>query len=243
MVKTIISALVLAAALLGSLSSPAQPTHYGTPTTAQSATATTTISSHTVGSASNRVLIVVATARNNGTDSVSGITWNTSEALTLIRVQQQTTSIRTEVWRLIAPTEATADVVITWTGAPGESVGGASNYQDVDQSTPSEADAGTNGSGTSASTEITTVNADALLVDAICQISAAALAPGTGQTERWEHQASFEASASSDEAAATAQAYTQTYSWSASNNFAHVVVALKAVSGAAPAARPKVTVY
>ena len=208
----------------------AGPTHYGTPTTAESSTATTTISSHTVGSATNRVLIVVATARNNGTDSVSGIDWNTSEALTLIRAQQQTTSIRTEVWRLIAPTETTADVVITWTGTPGEAVGGASNYQDVDQSTPSEADNGSNGTATSASTEVTTVNADALLVDAVCELTSQALTPGTGQTERWEHQASFEASASSDEAAATAQAYTQTYSWSGSNDFAHVVVALKAVA-------------
>lgn len=207
------------------------PTHYGTPTTGNSQTSVQTITSHTVGTASNRVLIVCVSCINDAGETISTITWNTSESLTFIRADEVGNSERLEIWRLAAPTETTANVVVTWTDTIGEANAAALNYQDVDQSTPVEADNGTNGTDTAASTGITTINANALLVDcAAIHDGGSAAAPGTGQTERTDTDSGFTVTAVSDEAAPTAGGYTQTYSWTGSVDYGHAVIALKSAT-------------
>jgi hypothetical protein len=210
----------------------AVPSHYGTPTTANGVTITSlTISSHTVGSATDRVLYIGIGVRDPGSSSsvITGITWNGTENLTQKHSERNGTSQHTEIWTLVAPTETTADIVISFSTTVGRTIAGATNYQDVNQSTPVEANAGSNGTGSPASTPITTVNDNALLVDTIGIHNNVALAPGTGQTERWEVNASGGSAASSDEGAPTAGGYTQTYSWSPNVDKAHAVIALSEV--------------
>ncbi len=213
-------------------------THVGTPTTATANNPTTlTLSSHVVDAGSNRILIVGVGWRAFGSEVVSSVVWDAAgvnEVLTSLRTDTAPSSgYRTEFFYLVGPTVKTADVTITLSGASGRVIGGASNYQGVDQSTPVEAEGG-NGSDSASSltSTVTTLTDNAWLVAITGQRAAnEAMAITSPGTERWE-QGSGAPSASAanfgDEAIASFGSADIASTWTTSGACAQSVGALKA---------------
>lgn len=101
--------------------------------------------SHTVGAtATNRLLMVHFSVRNSATYGVSGVTYATSQTMTLldsIQAADTNTSInglKTYVFYLVAPNTGTNPISVTFTGnpTPGEVICAATSWTDVNQTTP-----------------------------------------------------------------------------------------------------------
>jgi len=91
--------------------------------------------SHTVGSASNRMLIVAASHRN-GNNIVTGVTYG-GVALTKIGSTNAPANVNScSLWQLLAPPPGTAPVVVNVSGGAQNIVAGATSFTGVDQSTP-----------------------------------------------------------------------------------------------------------
>ena len=74
--------------------------------------------SHTV-SGNNRLLLVGVTLWPGAGNYVTSVTWN-GTSLTKITDVSNSTSIRTELWKLVAPATGTANVVVNVTGSPNQ---------------------------------------------------------------------------------------------------------------------------
>src|SRR3989454_4121481 len=123
--------------------------------TASGNTVSTLTWSHTVGSGSNRVLLV-DTSNRDGNKTITGVTYG-GTALTRRGFQNGAgNGNRVEIWSLTAPSPGTANVVVTLSGAV-DVVGGAISFTGVNQTTPF----GTfvSAQGTSASPSVTASSA------------------------------------------------------------------------------------
>ena len=90
---------------------------------------------HTVGSGADRILIVGVSIDDSGT-TISSVTYG---GTTLLLVGQRAgTQTRAAIYRLIAPSVGTSNVVVTLSSTDGV-VGGAVSFTGVDQTTPSGA--------------------------------------------------------------------------------------------------------
>jgi hypothetical protein len=143
-----------------------------------------------VSAGSNRLLVVVSQeAGSIGASGVSGITFNGSEAFTQRKSFASTlggTFCSQRIWTLTAPTQTTANVVVSYqTGSTDDRAQAFSVYYftGVDQTTPLDA-VSTNGTGTgtTASCSVTTVAANAWVIDNV--IGNNAVTVGAGQTSR-----------------------------------------------------------
>ena len=143
--------------------------------------------SHTVGSGSNRFLVVGVSIRNAG-NTVSGITYG-GAALTFIGAQNNhDDAVRTEMWYRTAPAVGTANVVITLTGG-AKMVGGAVTFFGVSQSAPLGTFVANNSTntGTTDPSVVVTSAAGEMIVSALStQGSAGTVTPLAGQAERWD---------------------------------------------------------
>ena len=129
---------------------------------------TLTISGHTVDAGTTILIVGGAWRAGNASFDITGITWNGgAEALTRLRIDPDPAASTSGsfLYYLVNPTATTADVVITWSGTTGRTSAGATNYNGIDTGTPFEADAGSDGSGTSSSVSLTTLTDGAPLVD------------------------------------------------------------------------------
>src|ERR1035437_4420754 len=122
-----------------------------------------------VGTGNNQIL-VVSVGLLSVTNSVTALTYN-GVALTKLRSDVSvSTTVRTEIWYLLAPPQASYTVAVTLASS---SVSGASStsYNNVDQFNPIDAQNGgtgvTGAGGGSASIATTTVTSGAWIVDAI----------------------------------------------------------------------------
>ena len=110
----------------------------GNQTTDTQSVASTLTFSHTVASGSNQLLIV-ATSAFDVTDTdrpVTSVTFN-GVSLTQIASSDQTIqNITTELWYLVAPNVTTANVIVTFDGANAAASAVATNFTNVDQTTP-----------------------------------------------------------------------------------------------------------
>lgn len=138
---------------------------------------------HTVGSGSDRILIV-KTATRSETPTVTGITYN-GVALTLIKADA-ISPVGIEMWRLVNPAAGTHSTVVTFSGAPSTwNAAIAVSFAGVDQTTPIDVaaqNATSTGTGVVTSTSITTVTDGAMVIDVIGGNSDAGAAPLAGQT-------------------------------------------------------------
>lgn len=143
---------------------------------------------HTVNAGSNKILIVGVTLEDNiGPATVTGITFD-SVALTQIDTQlYDSNANRVDLWYLLNPNEATANVVVTLSASIDAGLSaGAITIDGAKQQAP-EADAKAAGSGTTASVAITTVTNNAWVIDCVANSSSTNdMTVGAGQTERWE---------------------------------------------------------
>lgn len=167
---------------------PATIQYDTTSTASDSADPTTLTWSHTTTTESNRLLVVGVSAESDTgghtAQTVSGITYN-GVALTKIR-SDYVTDNGTELWYLVAPATGANNVVITMTAVVDGLYGAAMTFSGVDQSSPIDNNAGTTATNTVISQSLTTVAADAMIVNIMQhQNSASVHTPDTNQTQRF----------------------------------------------------------
>jgi len=143
--------------------------------------------SHTCTGA-NLILVVgvsIVDSGGGGPAAVTGITYN-SVALTLIRRGLGGSSNATEMWRLIAPATGANTIAVTLSQAPVQnSMGGAVSLTGVHQTTPVDASNAATSSAGNASVSVTTVAANAWLVDTMVDNGGDASAADSPQVEAW----------------------------------------------------------
>ncbi len=143
--------------------------------------------SHTTGSGSNRIMIVGVSIRV-ATVTVSSITYG-AQSLTFLRADTHSSStIRSELWYLIAPTSGIATVTVTLSGV-SRAVGGSCTFTGVDQASPIDAGNGATGSSSSPSGSVTVITANSMLLShlAISGSANTVSSEGSGQTLRWDN--------------------------------------------------------
>jgi hypothetical protein len=142
---------------------------------------------HTVGSGSNRFLIVGVSIRN-ANSQVSGITY-AGAALTFIGAQNNSdNAVRTEMWYRAAPTVGTANVVVTLTSA-AKMVGGAVSFFGVNPSSPQNAAVTANSTGTGTTDPSVTIGSatNEMIVTATSTEGSAGTVTPTNQTQQWNN--------------------------------------------------------
>jgi len=147
-------------------------------------TATSLTFSHTPGSGANRVLVVTiavgATTENGSAPTVSGVTFN-SVGMTLVGSRTTPANrVRSYMYRLVAPTTAANNVVISLSSA-GTVVANASTFTGVDQTTPLGTYASNDGGNSSIAVAVTSATGE-LVIGTVAQDSAPLLGLGAGQT-------------------------------------------------------------
>ncbi len=154
--------------------------------TTQVATQTTPI---TVASGANRILAycLVTGSNHNGSTGADSVVFNGSENFTNPTGIQYipTFGYIIQWWYLVNPTVTTANAVVTYTNGASASIYQSGTFiqlTGVDQASPLDASNTNSGSGTTASVSITTVAANAWILD--CVIVEEALTIGAGQTSR-----------------------------------------------------------
>ncbi len=171
--------------LLGSGTAFADVAQAGSASTFAGDASSFTMSSHTVPTGSNRMLVVIVQCAS-GTKFASGVTWNTSENLTEFFDENHVGQgkLRNQGFRLLAPTETTADVVVSMDLANSDKcAGSAVNFTGVDQTTPIDlpivrAEGSTGNPSVSVATESGEMVMDSV-VDRLGTLSV-----GSGQTQR-----------------------------------------------------------
>lgn len=193
--------------------------------------------SHTItGSLTN---LVVGTGARDATDAnrpVVSITY-AAAALTLIRADAfDDADISTELWSRKSPTTGANNVVVTLTGSVGTWVACALSMTGVDQTTPNDANATSQSLVSQPSTAITTVAANAFIVDMLySKADNPITVTGTDHIDR----ISLAPNAGGDHAsmgsilATTAGVYTVTWSTDLAENYVHSVASFKPDTGGA----------
>jgi hypothetical protein len=192
-----------------------------------------TISGLAVGNNANRYMIVgVGTWDATAADTVvSAVTFNGSgTGWGQITSRISGDNNRASLWGKTAPDVATASVVVTLAGTCAEIGANALSAYGVDQTTPTGAPAGADGSASAATVNVTAA-ADDLVYDCVyCNVGSAPTV-GASQTQRMNMVVvTGSRILTSTEPGAT----TVTMSWTGTLDFwTHTAVALKAAAGAA----------
>jgi hypothetical protein len=186
---------------------------------------------HTVGSGSNRLLLVGVSLSQFNSASVTSVTYG-GQGLTRAAFAVNSGQTRSEVWRLVAPPVGTANVVVSLS-ATERTVCGATSWANVDQATPlgTAATASgntTSGGGNQPSLAVSSA-ANQVVHDVLAVNSTNAVTVGGGQTQRWSESTGFSVrvrgAASTEPGAAST-----TMSWSgvpASTGWALVAVPIR----------------
>lgn len=179
----IIPGCALFVAALGGGSAQAQSITID-PASAVEAAASSVNMNHTVGSGSNRFLIV-SVAIERETDRVTAMTY-AGQALTFVGTSvDPTTTARVEVWRLIAPATGTNTVSVTFNGLSSVVVA-AISFANVNQTTPVAASQFATGNATlTASASVASATDHMVLATIAADDAANTVMPGSGQTSRW----------------------------------------------------------
>ena len=144
--------------------------------------------SHDGGSGTNRLLVVCVHFGASTTNEVTSITYagtNLTKAVAKAATNPPR-NVKSEIWYLVAPSTGTNDVVIAISGSTNAKGATIINLTGVHQTSPLDAtSAGAEGSSTTPSTDITTVNVQSMIIDcAECEDNAVTGTAGSGQTER-----------------------------------------------------------
>ena len=190
-------------------------------TTGGSPTSTTV--SHTV--VSNTSGIIVVCVANVDPSIVSGVTYNGS-AMTLVIERNDADYRNCSIWRLLAPSTGTHDIVVTHSASNTVKVFGAA-FTDVDQVTPIGATAGATNTTGAVSSVITTTQDNSVIISVVSKTNATSLGtPGTDQINiASAMEANSHQSGATYEPKATAGADTQ--GWSGTNGWSIVSLELK----------------
>lgn len=156
--------------------------------------------SHTVGTGSERILLVGACVRKESDPrpTITAVTYG-GVSLTQAVTRANDGKTSTDIWYLVNPTSGTATVSITTSSAPTNIVGGATSYAGVHQTSPIIR-TGTGAGETALPTISIIAETSALAVSAVSSVSS--LTVVNPQTQRWSDSNSFLNSRGGDQAGA-----------------------------------------
>ncbi len=187
--------------------------------------------SHTIGTQSNRLLVVGTQTEDasNVDCKVSSITYN-GQAMTKVNETIAGTSFYmcVSLWYIVAPATGAQNIVVNWTGPVDYATAGGVSLYNAAQQGPEAQNVQIVNSGTSISTSIITLTNGAWVVDAVGSGNAGAgfTATTTGQTERYD--VSTDSTAGAGSTLYVANAGTVSMAWTqAANRLAQVVAAFK----------------
>ncbi len=197
---------------------------------------TNTISwTHTVGTGTNKELLIYTSARDTSVDAdtvLTGCTVGGSPA-TIVRQDLNNSiagvGIRTAISRFDNPNGGANTITCTWAGAlSAYGVGSTQSFFGVDQTAPIDANAGGSGTGTSVSTSITTVN-DGAMIASVTTGRGNTMTSGGSQTSRVSRSTTgtVDGIGISTLTKSTAGAQAMVYTHDAAQEWAHSVVSLK----------------
>jgi prepilin-type N-terminal cleavage/methylation domain-containing protein len=205
-----------------------------TPASTGSATAGATgiTISHTVAG-SNRLMLVGVSINNDNFETVTGVTWNGTENLTLVGSEAGTNDGedgRVEIWSLVAPSTGTHDVVITFSAALAqEAAAGVMTFTGVDQTTPLGTFASNAGDDSTPAT-VNIPSASGELVFGVVASEYDTLTASSGQTEQWNLAVPSTYGAGGTDVGAP----TVTMSWNLSSSSNHWAIGGVSIKPAAP---------
>ena len=199
--------------------------------------ATSLTIAHTCAGA-NGLITVPVQIKNNGSQTVTGVTYN-GVALTLKAAVNNGTNIRSELWYLVAPATGANNIVIT-ASASTRFTGGGISFNGADQTTPLGTAATATGNDTAPSVAVSAASGD-IVIDSMAYmgINGTGLptaSVGSGQTERFNQSATggigtedkYVGGAGSTEAGAAS--VTMDWTLSDTTQWATIGVAVKPVS-------------
>ena len=208
----------------------------------QAASASSITFSCTVGSGSNRVLVVSAGGRDatQANLTIDSVTWN-GTSLTNIRsdVWNASTFARSELWYIKAPASGTFNIIVTWHGSSAFVVANATAFTGVDQTNPIDANGGTgttSSTNASISASVTTVAANDMLITSSWLKDGSIISNGTNQiNQSWDYITSPDDTIfMQTKRTTTAGSYSITYTTVNADGYAVGIAALTPASAAAP---------
>lgn len=192
------------------------------------ASQTVTLSdSHTINSGSNRLLFVSVTVFGLG-NTITGVTFGGTSLAQKDSVSQAS-GVTMYTFFLLMPTVQTANIVATANNASFMAIT-ASDWTNVDQTTPLGTSAHNSGSGTSSTNTVTTTSAtNQVVLDTVQNAGGAALTPGSSQTIDVQETANSN-SQDLGHITATGSNMTLTYSWTGSFAWTQLSVPLNGIA-------------
>ena len=184
--------------------------------------------SHTIGSGTNRMLVVGVTAEASAGISITSVTYNGQPLTPIASAVADVSTTGIADLRYLPetnlPSAGTYNVVVTASGSCGDFMAGAISLEGVAQQAPEASNTNTNVGPDYISTSITTLTDGAWVVDVVENGNNLAFTPDGGQTQRVDQTGGSAYCAMSTKAMATA-GFTS-MGWSANaNRLAHVVAA------------------
>lgn len=197
--------------------------------------------SHTVGAGTDRALFVAVRIRDPdaiGHTQATAVTY-AGNAMTLVADHQVFAAgigefLGAQWWRLTAPPVGTANVVVTFgNGVPFRGGASAISLNGVDQTTPVEANADTDGVGSpTTSASVTTVSANAwVLSNVYSGATSATLGGAATQREQTAYGSDFGATATQEVVTPSAVTHTWTNTASETGDFVGTAIAVKDAPG------------
>ncbi|OGO31545.1 MAG: hypothetical protein A2Z29_10745 [Chloroflexi bacterium RBG_16_56_11] len=184
---------------------------------------------HNTGSGNNRLMLISTYAKGGTLYNVSSVTYNGQPAQYVGRDSNGGNGIITEIWKLVAPTSGTYNVVVTWAGEHNYGcVVGVITFTGVNQTTPLGTAVTANGDSQLATVNVSS-STDELVFDATGQDNkdvTSDMTPGANQTQQWQVLSpSYAKGAASTEAGAAT--VTMSWSWTTDTEWAIVAVPVK----------------
>lgn len=182
---------------------------------------------HTV-TGTNPIIILSADIFQDvgGTGSITSATWNGGAFTKASSTRTGTKSA--EMWYLVATTTGAKTMSVTITGATDAIKMAASSFTGVDQSAPLDAVNTAGGSSGNPSASVTTLTNDDVVVATLNRHSTTGAT--TNRTSLYNDAVSSTLGAASYQLATTAGSYSDTYTGSASQNWAMVIAGFKPAS-------------
>jgi hypothetical protein len=169
-------------------------------------------------------MLVGVSINPDGYETVSSVTWKGTESLTRVGFVVNANDARVEIWRLVAPSTGTGNVVVTFSAALlREAVVGVVTFTGVNQATP----LGTFASATGNSSSPATVNvpsATGELVFGVVSAEYNTVTTDPSQTQRWNISIPGDGNTNGAGSTEAGAAPTVTTSWTINPDYNHWAV-------------------
>lgn len=188
--------------------------------------------SHTIGSGSDRILVVGVAAEDttSANTDVSNITYNGVALTQRLNIKVGTTTLQnTESWDMLdasLPSTGAYTVAVTCGGTCASIISGTESIDGASQAAPEATNTSSDSaSSTSHSTSVTTLTNNAWGVDVFGGGTGSALTADGGQTKRWDTQAGTATGGMSTEPQPTAGSLTMGWTYASINRVSQCVSA------------------